>query len=394
MSTNYWSAGPSYSRKDRSRAGLLASELRYLDWVLLGAVLGLLVLGTLMVWSSTRGFLEVRSQDPQAFLKKQLLNIALGFVLGLVVSRFDYRLLRAYAPFVYVLSLVGLVIVLGLGSAAESKGAQAWIPLPGGFKLQPSEFAKLGLVVSMAMLLGEKRDAESAPRSRDVIQALGLAAVPMVLVLLQNDLGSVLVLGSIMFGMIAMSGASWKWVGGLLAFAVTGATYVVMAGLLDDYQMKRLVSFIDPSADPRASGYNTIQARITIGSGGVFGQGLFNGPQTQGYFVPEQWTDFVYTAAGEELGFVGAATVIVLLGVVLWRAIRIAQLSEDLFGRLVAAGVACWFTFQTFQNIGMCLGIMPVTGLPLPFMSYGGSSMFANLIAIGLLQNVHMGRYT
>jgi rod shape determining protein RodA len=163
--------------------------------------------------------------------------------------------------------------------------------------------------------------------------------------------------------------------------------------VLKDYQLDRFRAFYDPAADPKGVGFNVRQALIAIGSGGMDGQGLFHGAQTQGHFVPAQQTDFIFTVAGEELGFVGAALVITLIGLVLWRAGRIAMQAEDLFGRLVATGVLCWFAFQAFENIGMTLGIMPVTGVPLPFVSYGGSSMFAGLIAVGLLQNVHMRRY-
>jgi rod shape determining protein RodA len=167
----------------------------------------------------------------------------------------------------------------------------------------------------------------------------------------------------------------------------------VQVGLLKDYQIDRFRAFYDPAADPKGAGFNVRQAQIAIGSGGVDGQGLFHGTQTQGRFVPAQQTDFIFTVAGEELGFIGAALVVALLGLVLWRAGRIAMGAEDLFGRLLATGVLCWFAFQAFENIGMTLGIMPVTGVPLPFVSYGGSSMFANMIAVGLLQNVHMRRY-
>jgi rod shape determining protein RodA len=166
---------------------------------------------------------------------------------------------------------------------------------------------------------------------------------------------------------------------------------VVLAGhLLKPYQVDRFLAFTNPDLDPRGAGYNTEQARIAVGNGGLFGQGLFHGSQTRAGFVPEQHTDFVFTVAGEELGLVGAGVLIALLALVIWRALAISALSTDVFGRVAAAGIACWFGFQVFQNIGMCLGIMPVTGVPLPFVSYGGSSMFAGLLAIGLLQNIHL----
>jgi rod shape determining protein RodA len=192
------------------------------------------------------------------------------------------------------------------------------------------------------------------------------------------------------FGVIAVSGAGRGWLLGLFAGGLLTATLAVQLHVLKDYQLDRFMAFTNPGLDPQGAGYNTTQARIAIGNGGIFGQGLFQGSQTSSGFVPEQHTDFVFTVAGEELGLVGSAVIIALLGVVLWRALRIAMRSDDLFGRVAAAGIACWFGFQAFQNIGMCLGIMPVTGVPLPLVSYGGSSMFATLMAIGLLQNIHL----
>jgi rod shape determining protein RodA len=390
VSTGTWSAYGASTRSPGAGAGDGERSLRNLDWTLMSAVLALSGLGALLVWSATRQDMIDNGGDPQAFLKKHLLNLVIGLVLGFVVCRFDYRMLRAYAPFLYALSLAGLVLVLAVGD--EVFGAKAWILLPGGFSVQPSEFAKVGLILCMAMILSEKREGESGPRHRDVLSGLALAGVPLVLVLLQNDLGTVMVLGAITFGLIAMSGAPARWVVGILLVAVVGAGVVVATGALQDHQVKRLIAFTNPSIDPRGAGYNTKQARLAIGSGGLTGKGLFEGPQTQGKFVPVQESDFIYTVAGEELGFLGAGAIIALTGVVLLRAIHIGFRSPDLFGRLVCAGVVCWFTFQAFENIGMSLGIMPVTGLPLPFVSYGGSSMFANLMAVGLLQNVHLRR--
>jgi rod shape determining protein RodA len=187
-----------------------------------------------------------------------------------------------------------------------------------------------------------------------------------------------------------VSGVSKRWLLGLVAAAVLAAAVALELHVLKDYQLARFAAFADPSQDPRGIGYNVNQARIAIGNGGVFGQGLFHGSQTQNSFVPEQHTDFVFTVAGEELGLLGAGGIILLFAIVLWRACRIAVKARDTFGRLVATGIVCWFGFQAFENIGMTLGIMPVTGLPLPFVYYGGSSMFACLLAVGLLQNIHL----
>ena len=243
------------------------------------------------------------------------------------------------------------------------------------------------------MILGEKRDAEDVPRDTDVLLVLVLAAVPMDLVMLQPDLGTTLVLVFIVLGVLAVAAAPARWICGLVLAGVVVSVGAVQLGVLDEYQVDRFAAFANPELDPRGAGYNTNQARIAIGSGGLLGKGLFEGTQTAGRFIPEQQTDFIFTVAGEELGLLGASLLLALLGTVLWRGLRIASRSPDPFGRLVAAGVVCWFAFQSFVNVGMTLGIMPVTGLPLPFVSYGGSSMFANLIAIGLLQNVHRRRF-
>lgn len=372
-----------------SRAIGGASYLRRLDWVLVLAGIGLSVIGAFCIWSATRSKLEGFGSDPQTFFKRHLINLAIGLVLGVLFSRIDYRLLRAYAPILFAASLLGLIVVLSpLGSRVN--GTKAWIELPAGFSIQPAEFTKLGLILLVASLLSERRDGESEPRTRDVLQVLALFAIPAALILIQPDLGTVLIMGVAVFGMIAVSGVRSRLMAGLLLSLVVVAFGAVQFGVLKPYQVQRLTAFADPSGGGQTYGYNTQQARIAIGSGGLTGEGLFHGAQTQRHFVPYNQTDFVYSVAGEELGFVGAGAIILLFGVVLWRGIRIATRATDMFGRLVAVGILCWLSFQAFENIGMNLGIMPVTGVPLPFLSYGGTSMFASWIAIGLLENVHL----
>ncbi|MGN6088663.1 MAG: rod shape-determining protein RodA [Actinomycetales bacterium] len=374
------------------RTGILApgSLVRRLDWLLLLAAAALSVGGAVLAWAATWNYPRVNGGDPHMYLKKQLLNLAIGVVLAAVAALFDYRSLRAYTPVLYGGAVLGLVAVLSpLGVTIN--GAHSWIEIP-GFSLQPAEFAKVALIAGMAFLLSEKRDQETGPRDLDVVWSLLLAAVPLGLIMLQPDLGSALVLGCIVLGCIAISGARARWILGLLLGAVLGAFVVIKLGLLEQYQIDRFTAFLDPSKDPKGAGFNTIQARIAIGTGGIFGKGLFEGPQTNGHFVPYQWTDFIFSVAGEELGLVGAGLLIGLFALIFWRVYRIAVGAEDLFGRVVCAGVMAWFGFQAFENVGMCLGIMPVTGVPLPFVSYGGSSMFAAWLAIGLLQNIHMKR--
>lgn len=372
-----------------SRATGRDSILRRFDWVLLLCALTLSISGAVFVFSATR--VVGAGEDPQAFLKRHLLNLAVGLLLGAATMLFDYRTLRAYAPFVYIASVLGLIAVLSpLGSSIN--GAQAWILLPGGFSVQPSEFMKVALVVGLAMLLAERRDAETEPQFRDVVTALLIAAVPLALVMMQPDLGTAVVMGMIVLGILAVAGMRLSWLAGLMALGVIGAFLAVQVGVLDQYQIDRLLAFANPDLDPQGVGYNTNQARIAVGSGGLTGTGLFDGSQTNGEFVPEQQTDFIFTVIGEQLGFVGSVGIVALFALLLWRAGRIALRAEDLFGTLVATGILCWFTFQMFENIGMVTGIMPVTGVPLPFVSYGGSSMFASWMAVGLLENVHLRR--
>jgi rod shape determining protein RodA len=356
------------------------------DWVLMVAVLGLLVISTLLVWSATSH--PLGGGDSTAFLRKHVVNIGIGLALLVAVCATDHRWVRIVTPVVYLASLVGLVLVLTMGSTIN--GSTSWINV-GGLSIQPSEFAKLAVVIGMALVLAERTEGRWRARvgGRDVAAMLLVAALPACLIILQPDLGTMLVLSATVFGVLAAAGTPRRWLALLFAAGIAVAAAVVAGGLLKEYQIHRFMAFTDPSLDPKGAGYNVQQARIAIGDGGLFGQGLFHGTQTRAHFVPEQHTDFVFTVAGEELGLVGSALLIALLGVVLWRALRIAARTDDLFGRVAAAGIACWFGFQAFQNIGMCLGIMPVTGVPLPFVSYGGSSMFAGLLAIGLLQNIH-----
>ncbi len=365
------------------------SYWRELDWTLMVAALGVTIFGSLLVWSASRADLASDS-DPQSYLKRHLINITLALALGSLASRLDYRWLRAYAPILYGISIFALLIVFLPGVGATIAGARAWIDLPGGFTLQPSEFAKVAVILMMAVILAE-RDANSVqPKDRDVLISLAVAGFPLLIILAQNDTGTVLILGSVALSIIAVSGARTRWVLGLIGGAALSVYLAVRLGLLKEYQIARLTSFINPTADTGSAAYNSNQARIAIGGGGWFGYGLFEGPQTQGKFVPVNESDFVFTVVGEELGFIGSLLLIALLAVVLWRALMIAMKADDLYGRLFATGITAWLAFQMFENIGMSLGIMPITGIPLPFVSAGGTSMMATWIAVGLLQNVRL----
>jgi len=382
------SAGPGIGVVPQPWTRSRDSVWRRLDWALLAAVAALTLLGALLVWSATRQRMLDAGLNPQSFLQRHVLNAAIGTVLGTAVALLDHRSLRAYAPVGYVLSCAGLIAVLLVGTTIN--GAHSWIVLGPGLQVQPSELAKVALVVVAAMVLAEKRDAEDVPRSSDVVLVLILEAVPMGLIMAQPDFGTTMVFAMILLGVLHVSGVRAAWVAGLIVAGLGAGIAALSLGVLEDYQVERFTSFTDPDFDGRGAGYNTRQARIAIGSGGIWGKGLFDGSQTKGQFVPEQQTDFIFTVAGEELGLIGAGAIIVLLGILLWRGLSIAAAAPDLFGRLVATGVVSWLAFQSFVNIGMTLGVLPVTGLPLPFVSYGGSAMFANLLAVGLLQNVHL----
>ena len=356
----------------------------------LTAVVGLLLfVGTLLVWAATRDWYARNGLDGQYYLKRHIINILIGLVLAYGTTVIDYRLLRAYTPFLWGAGVLGLIIVLIPGLGSEVNGAKAWIALPGGFQIQPAELAKIAIIIGMSMILSERSHDSDGPTSADVLQSLAVAAIPVLLIILQPDMGTILIISAAVVTIIAVSGAPARWVTALLLLAVLGGFVAVKAGVISEYQVNRLQTFVDPTADTQGAGYQLRQARITVGSGGLIGTGLFNGPQTNGRFVPEQQTDFIFTVAGEELGFIGSGAILILYLILLMRGFSIARRTNDPFGRLVCTGVIAWFAFQIFENIGMTLGLMPMTGVPLPFISYGGSSMFATLIGIGLLQNVH-----
>ena len=410
------------------RAFAQGGVARSWDWLLFAVTCALTVLGTVLVWAATEPALRQAGLDPHTYLKKAILWAALGFVLMMATALTDYRRIRRWTPAIYVVSLLLLLAVLAVGQSVN--GAKAWIQVPGGFQVEPSEFAKIGLILSAAWLLSRQRslpggllsrmggrrlpawgapaphpprppsplapgppvqswdDPTGRPRLRDAGLA-ALAAAPLILLVEREPaLGVMLVLVFTLAGIVVVSGIRLYWVLGLLAAVAAAGYAVAKLHLLKGYQLTRLTSFLHPTQDLAGTGYNGLQAKIAVGSGGLHGQGLFHGTFTGGSFVPSASTDFIFTVAGEELGFIGCAVIVALLAVIVFRAIRAAQIADDLFGMLVASGVAIWFIFQSFVNIGMTIGIMPITGLPLPFISYGGSAIFADMIAIGLVQSV------
>jgi rod shape determining protein RodA len=367
-----------------ARAFARNSVLRQMDWILVIVVAGLSAIGILLVWSATQPSLIAAGEDPRTYLKKQLLNVVIGVCLMIGVSFFDARQLRAWAPWAYAATLLALAAVRVAGR--DINGARAWFNLPGGFQVEPSEFAKVALVLIIATVFARARG--GTPGIRSVLIALACAAPLIALVAIEPALGVALVLVVVTGAMVVLSGARLRVIGALAVVVGGGIYEAAHLHVLKSYQLTRFTSFLHPSADLAGAGYNAAQAKIAVGSGGLLGTGLFHGQLVAGHFVPSQDTDFIFTVAGEELGFVGCIVIVVLLGIVIARALRIAARADDLFGVLVASGVAIWFAWQSFVNIGMTIGIMPITGLPLPFISYGGSAVFADMIAIGLLQSV------
>jgi rod shape determining protein RodA len=365
------------------------SVLRDLDLWLVGATLAIAALGVLMIYSSTRERLRLEGVDELYFVKRQGVAILIGLAVMAVLVALDYRKLRDSSAFAYAATVVGLLVVLSpLGESA--RGSQAWFQLPGGFQLQPSELAKFGIIVALAGYANAHRG-EMDPWRLTV--TIALAIVPIGLVMLQPDFGTAMVLGLVVITLLAVAGASLKHLVVLALLAVSFVVAVVNVGLLQQYQVDRLTSFVSQGDDTRNTTYNTDQSKNAIGNGGVTGRGFGNGSQTAGGFVPEQHTDFIFTAVGEELGFLGAATLLALFAIVVWRTWRAALLARDFFGTLVCVGVLALFVFQVFENMGMTMGIMPVTGIPLPLMSYGGSSTITAFGCVGLVAGVSMRRF-
>lgn len=376
----------------RRRAGE-ETMLRHVDFVLLTLPLLLSGMGLLMIYSSTRARLARDGIGELYYVQRQGIAIAIGVVAMVVTMAVDYRRLRDLWALVYVaiVPLLAGVFVLG----ASKKGAQAWFDV-GPLQFQPSELAKIAVVVAVAGYCHQHRGDLDAWR---LTVAVAMAAVPIGLVLLQNDLGTAAVLGVCVGAVLVIAGIKLRHALVLLMLGLSAIVAVVATGTLDEYKIDRIASFIDQSAGEPASQqsqaeYSLDQAKSAIIAGGFDGAGLFNGTLTKNAFVPEQHTDFIFTVVGEEFGFVGGATVLGLYGLLAWRLWRIAVLSSDFFGTLVVVGVLAMFAFQVFENIGMTLGIMPITGLPLPFLSYGGSAVIAMFMAVGLALNVHMRRFS
>ncbi len=359
--------------------------LRHVDLALPLLTVMVALIGVVMVYSATRGPATDLRPAETFHLVRQARLAALGVVAMVAAGWFGHRRLHRFVPLVYLgmLGLLGAVLLVG----AEVKGARAWLQF-GWIQFQPSEFGKVVLVLGLAAWLA-RGDEPSAPR---VVVAVLLVAAPVGLIILEPDLGTVLVYGAIAAGMALVAGVKGRHLAILGLLLVTGLVGVLQSDVLEEYQVRRLLVFVDDESDTTAS-YNLEQAQVAIGNGGLTGRGLFQGTQNNSALVPEQQTDFIFTVVAEETGFVGGAALLGLVGLLLLRIWRIGQMADDRFGLLISAGVFSMLLFQVFQSVGMATGIMPITGIPFPLVSYGGSSLLTTFVAVGLVQSVHMRRH-
>ena len=366
------------------RVAPLASWV-HVDVILLAATAALVLCGIALVYSATRGI------DPAAFsrfhLQRQSLFAVVGALLGTVAAVVDYRRLRPLVWPLYGITLLALILVLTpLGAVRQ--GARAWFVL-GDYQVQPSEFAKLAMVVVLAHYAARCGGRMSL---RQLLTALVLVAAPAVLILREPDAGTAVVFAVIAMGVLLVAGAQVRHIVVATALGLVGLGLILSSDLVREYQRQRLESIVNPGGDPGDT-FNIEQSQIAIGNGGLTGQGYGQGSQTRSGLVPAQETDFIFTVLGEELGFLGSVVIIGLLGVLLWRIWRSARVAGDLFGSLLSTGVLCMILFQVFQTVGMAMGIMPVIGIPLPLLAYGGSSLLTTMMALGLVLNVSMRRH-
>ena len=365
---------------------------RNFDWPLLVAALLLVVFGFFVIYSASHARLAAAGDDPFHFVKRQAFGSLVGLVAMTIAFLIDYRMLRRYSKLLYAGNLGLLVAVLFFGAAIF--GSQRWFRV-GPMSIQPSEIAKIVIIIVLAHYM----EAEDRLAGTKLLIPFGLVVVPMVLILMQPDMGTSLVFVGIVFTMAYMAGANLKHLGFIAGVGAAGMTAAVIASLrgwvsvIKPYQLNRLLVFVDPYSDPTGAGWNVIQSMIAVGSGGFLGRGFLSGSQNQLNFLPANHTDFVFSVIAEEWGFVGAIIVLSLYVFMLWRGLLIAHRAKDPFGTLLAVGCISMFFFHLIINIGMTLGVMPVTGLPLPFITYGGSTTLTFLIAIGLLLNVGLRRH-
>ncbi|MDP7067849.1 MAG: rod shape-determining protein RodA [Acidimicrobiales bacterium] len=373
----------------------LRSPLRYADYSLGLVAMLLAAMGVALNYSATWRVLEFNGQDPATYAKRQILFVVIGIAIMIGATFLDYRLYRDFANQAYLVVMLALVGVLFFG--VERNGARAWYELPGlTFQIQPAEFAKVAVVVALAAFVADK---DGHLRLVTLGNAFLMLAVPLGLIYLQPDLGTMLVFVAIGMGVLLLAGAQIKhiaittFVGVLVVIGMFNSDNLGGPTILRQTQEDRLTAFLDPAFDIQGASYNINQSQIAIGAGGIRGQGWLQGTQTNLNLVPEQETDFIFTALGEEFGFVGVSVLLLLYAYMLARIWFITRSSNDLFGTFACVGALSMFTFQIFQNIGMTMGIMPITGIPLPFLSHGGSSTVVAFGLIGLVINISARRH-
>jgi rod shape determining protein RodA len=367
-------------------------RLKLIDKSFIFILLLIIVFGLVILASATNSL----NSDPHYYIKKQLLNVAIGIILATMVVFFDYVQFRRYSNSIYIVSLLLLLAILIFGE--EAKGSARAISIAGLPSIQPAEFAKVFIIIAFADFLVKRQD--ELKTLKQLLPCFIYMSVPILLILLQPDLGTGMVFIAIMIVMLYVAGADARLLTRLIAAGVLIIGILLFLHIqfgmwlpLEEYQIKRLTVFANPYEDGqggRGLGWNTIQSLVAIGSGGLGGKGLFAGTQVQLNFLPEHHTDFIYAVIGEELGFIGAALLIVLFGLLLFRTVYISYNAKDLYGVLVVMGILAMWLFHIFENIGMSIGLMPITGIPLPFISYGGSSMMANLMAAGLVLSINI----
>jgi rod shape determining protein RodA len=357
------------------------------DPLLLLAVLGLGAVSIATLGEATKKLIP---GNPHFYVDRQAIYLGVGLIAMAILSRVDYSVLRRYKTGLYVALILSILAVLGAGHSAEGATRAIKFPL---FSFQASELGKVLLIVVLSALLVDRA---RELRSRDTTVRLMIAAlIPAILVIVQPDLGSGLVYMAIAYMLLFIAGAPWRHLVALAALVCVSATFVLVAApaagvhLLKPYQVQRLTAFLNPSANPKKEGWQQLESKIAIGSGQKTGRGL-NSDQTSNGFVPESHTDFIFAAVGERYGFLGAGLVLLLYGLLISRALRVLVMAKDLFGSLIAAGVAAMLMFQVFVNVGMTIGIMPITGVTLPLLSYGGSSVITTMLAVGLLQSIYV----
>ena len=373
---------PGLVRASPAKRAIRHFPLRNIDKLLLFSAIALAVFGIIMIYSATRA--DVPSTY---FLKRQVMYLLLSLAVMTLAAGFDYRKMMPYSKIFYGVVILLLMLVFLFPA---SGGAHRWIPL-WLFDLQPSELAKLAVIIMLATFAADRR--MEIRSNREFLQALAIAAVPMFFIFLEPDLGVTLSVLIIFIGMMLVGGARLRQI----AVLVVSASALVIGGielhLLKAYQLTRLLVFVRPDIDPLGAGYNLAQSKIAIGSGQLFGKGLFHGTQTNLKFIPAHHTDFIFSVVGVELGFIGGMLLLALFTILIWRGFKIAASAKDPFGTMLATGIVVMLFFQILLNVGMTMGIMPVTGITLPFMSFGGSSLAVNFLCIGLLLNIGMRRF-